>query len=557
MSECSNCPANHTSAQGGSCTACAAGYGAAAGASACTVCPLGQTSTPGGPCTPCPAGKFSYPAGAACTSCAAGFSSTAGASACTACPVGQTSTSGGTCVACPPGQSSSAGGTCMCPRSQYKNASGSCVNCNAGQTSDGVTCTSCPTGTTSVAGGRCEACAAGYSAASGAAACTACPVGQTSTSGGTCMGCPPGQISYPAGAPCGYCPVGYEKSGTTCVACPAGKSSDGAGGACMNCPVNKTSVIIDGRPSACINCPAGQTSVAGGACTDCPAGYSSASGGACAVCAAGYSSNSGRECEKCPEGFGSNSGDSQCYGVETGAPPGNRAAYTINGATVLKSATSICGPGTILDNGVCRPCAYGRVSNGLLSYSCEDARWTKVPNSDAWWLPWWKDLGFDWTTKWSGTLDECKLQCQLTPYCKTIKRGSWLADDAVGECIPNPDGNVSNFNRNRYFSHSWIMKDTLEPCPVTCEGAQERAIIDYYNSIANPKGLQMYYTNSNAVKVNSTQCDYRFDVIQLSDTRPIPTVLGTDYRRFTFNDADSCTKSVISMGGYLSGVEAA
>ena len=207
---------------GGNCTYCAVGsVPSSVSRTACRICLDGTVSVHSDVCTPCDAGTRSSADHGSCIACAAGYVSMTAAWMCSACGAGQTSTSGNTaCVVCDAGY--------------YSPTSGSlCYPCAAGMESraDRTACVACASGHFSSASGTsCLACGAGTTPTSNHTDCISCgPVAFSSTPGGTCTHCPLGTVSNANQTSCLACQVGSirnSSSMTSCAPCGAGMFSD-------------------------------------------------------------------------------------------------------------------------------------------------------------------------------------------------------------------------------------------------------------------------------------------------------------------------------------------
>eukprot|EP00937_MAST-01D_sp_MAST-1D-sp2_P000067 g67.t1 len=189
---CRNCAVGHTSKSDATqCRLCHAGRIAKAGAAACEGCSNGFYAATEGmdECTPCTPGQYShynYLGTSSCSACAPGRYALAGAGTCAACAAGRFSTSSGdSCKDCAAGRWSgagAAGSVCATPCARGRFNTGPRGSSAAGAfAAKGAAAPShcpmaCPAGTVGPAGSgsgsRCKACPAGRWTKAGGATCT-------------------------------------------------------------------------------------------------------------------------------------------------------------------------------------------------------------------------------------------------------------------------------------------------------------------------------------------------------------------------------------------------
>eukprot|EP00741_Cyanophora_paradoxa_P025426 tig00000381_g24545.t1 len=240
---CERCPLNTVTSLDGQrdCTACEAGYVAAADSQTCTPCATGSyRSASMAACLPVPEKAVALAGSANYTTCLAGHV-----------PNGARSE----CVACAAGTYDKAGVCERCPLNSIAPTAGS------------ATCTACQAGYAAADDAQsCQPCMAGTYRSAGMLACTAVParsVAQTAATNYTM--CAPGSVPNDARS--------------ECVACRKGTRE--ADGVCERCPLN-TVTSLDGQRD-CTACEAGYVAAADSqTCTPCAAGsYRSASMAAC------------------------------------------------------------------------------------------------------------------------------------------------------------------------------------------------------------------------------------------------------------------------------------
>jgi hypothetical protein len=90
----------------------------------------------------------------------------------------------------------------------------------------------------------------------------------------------------------------------------------------------------------------------------------------------------------------------------------------------------------------------------------------------------------------------------------------------------------------------------VSSCPLTCTDSDLTLAKNHYDTKGQWRGVYRM-TPNRANKVGSNQCDVNYTYRAI-----IGTASGIDYRRFTYSDPTSCTKSVTVMGDYLSGTTA-
>jgi hypothetical protein len=349
---CINCDANSYSSVVG-----------ATGSSTCTSCPSDSVS-PGGSMTLtaciCNIG-FTGANGGVCSACAAGsYKPTTGSIACTFCGVDTYSTtvaavSIASCVACPVNSTSVAGSgsidKCYCISGYKQTAThDSCIECSDGYYDDDTNRY------------ECSRCSGGFyssvTGATGIETCKACKPGTWSEIGSpTCQNCPLNSNSSMASAFLSNCrcnagTTGFD--GGTCVYCVEGKYKDTTGSsACIDCPLNSISLSGSSLLTSC-QCKAGYTGSNGGTCTSCPAGkYKNSIGSyACTDCGAGkylitIGATVASSCVDCGAGK---------YSTTVGASLANTCIDC--GANSYSAVVGATGAGT------CTSCPSGSVSPG-------------------------------------------------------------------------------------------------------------------------------------------------------------------------------------------------
>lgn len=365
LTSCAACTADSTTESTGAAVAsacqCNAGFEADGGA--CTACAAGTYSTHNTLCEPCAANTFSATAASsACTDCHANSESpansdaasdcicsaghylfstecaecvsgsakgTAGNEGCELCAVGKYAGSSGatTCTDCPTDtfMASAGASVCtVCPDSSVSEAASSSIEqclCLPGFYRDGDACVACAFGTykTTTANEACEACSAGYyTASTGETAADACLLSAADryVLNGQSLPChensqsPPGSVGQ---ASC-LCNAGFTKTGAECTACTAGTYKEAVGdGACTACAAGFGLATPPTVPSvthehACEPCPANTYSDGAGSalvCQACPAHSQSAaessSVNACR-CKLGHTGPDGGPCTACVAG---------------------------------------------------------------------------------------------------------------------------------------------------------------------------------------------------------------------------------------------------------------
>jgi hypothetical protein len=362
----------YTGADGGTCSACAAGkYKDAAGSSGCSDCGAGTYLTTTGAstadtCTPCPPNSQSQSGRILLTSCR--------------CQAGHTGADGGTCAACAAGKYKEAIGSVVCTdcgagkylASTGASASNACADCGTGTyslttgASTASFCVDCPVNTYSTTTGAstadtCTSCPPNSQSPSRSSLLTNCQchVGYTGADGGECSACVAGKYKEAIGSgeciDCGdgkYLTLTGVFLASSCIDCVAGKYSTAVGASladtCIECAANSYSTVVGATmASTCTNCPSGSVSMVGSiASVDCLCniGFTGANGGPCAACVPGkYKAVTGTvACTDCGAGK---------YLTSTGATVAiscvecSVGKYSITAGAFLSSTCIECGAG--------------------------------------------------------------------------------------------------------------------------------------------------------------------------------------------------------------------
>ncbi len=338
MPFCSLCPQWSVSSNSrGKCMLCA--EGSIPKDNICQACHAGmyqqyQEETRTNICVQCPAGFMqSSPGTAICTSCDAGkYQLLLGQISCNFCDPGmfQAEASGTSCRGCPDGHISTQGSAACTMCTNGKGTSGNfCNDCVPGKGSLNGVCDDCPVGKHSIAR-LCEPCSAGKSQQT---------TGQTS-----CNDCDTGRFSAIGATSCSKCAARtHSPDNGACVNCMDGqyRGVDDPEDHCFTCPLGLKAVYSDLNTISCEECALGKKAT-GELCTDCDIGFFGEAG-VCVSCPSGYYQDSTGQgaCTKC----------------------GSFKYSTVG--SIDSASCKLCGNEyTIVENGLCQVCPYGKIYGG-------------------------------------------------------------------------------------------------------------------------------------------------------------------------------------------------
>ena len=414
------CNAGYAGPDGGPCTFCSeTQYQPSVGEAACLTCPSNSAATVESgrdeqtDCL-CNAG-YTGADGGVCSACAAGkYKTTTGSAACSDCDVNAGSAEASTAVTdcvCNAGYEGANGATCVaCGVDQYEDTStNACVACPDNSQSPSLssvaTACQCNVGYTGANGGPCSACPVDtYKDTVGDAVCKNCDSNmysaQASTNDSDCL-CNAG---YSRGiatmrrllttSPCQecavntYCPVETAVSVNSINDCPDDSQSLAGSDAATDCQCNVGYAGADGGP--CSACPENtyKDSVGTAACTDCTDHSSSAvaSGDVSdCVCDSPYVAAGDGSCDRtCAAGFegsGGEEGEDTCVGCQqsfykTTSGTHNCQACPANSHSTVRNQTSIdacvCDQGYLWNGTGCDQCESGTFNNRANQTDCFD-----------------------------------------------------------------------------------------------------------------------------------------------------------------------------------------